>query len=278
MPDSELFQIDLKQILRAKAPQQAKKIPGFLISLLSRIICRDGLNDFLRVNNNATGVDFMKNAVKYFEIDLKLKGEENIPPFSEKAVFVANHPLGGLDGICLSAVLGEKYNEQIKYLVNDLLYFIEPLKSIFVPINKHGYQAKGGARSINEAFHSENQIITFPAGICSRKIKGKIRDVDWKKMFIVKAVEYKRNVVPVYFEARNTAFFYTIANIRKALKIKFNLEMLLLPSEMFKSKGSSFTIYFGKPIPWQTFDSSKSPRAWSEIVKEEVYQLKNKVK
>jgi len=278
MPDSELFQIDLKQILRAKAPQQAKKIPGFLISLLSRIICRDGLNDFLRVNNNATGVDFMKNAVKYFEIDLKLKGEENIPPFSEKAVFVANHPLGGLDGICLSAVLGEKYNEQIKYLVNDLLYFIEPLKSIFVPINKHGSQAKGGARSINEAFHSENQIITFPAGICSRKIKGKIRDVDWKKMFIVKAVEYKRNVVPVYFEARNTAFFYTIANIRKALKIKFNLEMLLLPSEMFKSKGSSFTIYFGKPIPWQTFDSSKSPRAWSEIVKEEVYQLKNKVK
>jgi putative hemolysin len=231
------------------------------------------LNDFLRFNNGATGVDFMKNAVTYFDIKLKLSGEENIPGNGEKFIFASNHPLGGLDGICLSAVVGQKYNGHVRYLVNDLLYYIEPLRNIFVPINKHGAQAKNGAQAINDAFSSDNQIITFPAGLCSRKQKGAIIDLDWKKMFIIKSVEYKRDIIPVYFEARNSNFFYRLANIRKALGIKFNIEMLFLPREMFKSKGSTFTIRFGKPISWETFDSSKSPQKWAEWVKDIVYQI-----
>lgn len=268
-----LFLIDVEGILRTKAPKVYRKIPGIFIKCLKKIICQDGLNDFLKKNNGAEGVDFMKNAVEYFNITLQLEGEENIPQNDHRFIFASNHPLGGLDGICLSAVLGNKYDGKVRYLVNDLLYFIEPLKKIFVPINKHGGQAKVGAEAINEAFSSGNQIITFPAGLCSRKQKGKIEDLEWKKMFIVKAVEYQRDIIPIYFEAKNSTFFYWLANIRKSLGVKFNIEMLFLPWEMFKSKGSTFTIRFGQPISWKTFDSTKTPSAWAREVKKIVYDL-----
>ena len=269
-----LFLVDVEEILRTKAPKVYKKVPGILIKWLKRIICQDKSNDFLRKNNGAEGVDFMNNLVKYLNVNYQIEGEENIPQNDQRFIFASNHPLGGLDGICLSAIIGNKYDSKIKYLVNDILYFIEPLRTIFVPINKHGGQAKGGAEAINKAFSSENQIITFPAGLCSRRQNGIIKDLEWKKMFIVKAVEYKRDVIPVYFEAKNSIFFYRLANIRKSLGVKFNIEMLFLPREMFKSKGSTFTISFGQPIPWETFDSSKTPSAWAQEVKKIVYKLK----
>ena len=268
------FLVNVEEILQSKAPQAFRKIPKFVIKWLEHLICQDGLNDFLTKNNGAEGVDFMKNAVEYFNITFRLKGEENIPQTNRRFIFASNHPLGGLDGICLSAILGNKYDGKIRYLVNDILYFIEPLRTIFVPINKHGGQAKGGAEAINQAFSSENQIITFPAGLCSRKQNALIEDLEWKKMFIVKAVEYKRDIIPVYFEAKNSTFFYRLANIRKFLGLKFNIEMLFLPREMFKSKGSTFTVSFGQPVSWETFDSSKTPLAWAQEVKKKVYELK----
>jgi putative hemolysin len=184
--------------------------------------------------------------------------------------------LGGADGVCLASFLGNRYEKSIKYIVNDLLYFLQPLQSIFVPVNKHGGQGRDTAMMINDALASPDQILTFPAGLCSRKIKGKIYDLEWKKMLVVKAVEFKRDVVPVYFEAKNSNFFYAIANLRQRFKVKFNIEMLLLPRELFRAKYASYTIRFGKSIPWQTFDSSRSPQQWTNWVKQTVYELGSK--
>jgi hypothetical protein len=271
MVDEEIFQINIHDILREKAPGLYKKIPGFAVRWFAKLICQDKLNDQLRQNAGLTGVDFMKNTIRSFDITLQLKGVENLPAFEHKCIFASCHPLGGLDGICLSAILGEKYNHRIKYLVNDILYFLKPLQDIFIPVNKHGAQAKNAVALLNEVLASENQIITFPAGLCSRKTNGMIRDPQWKKMFIAKAVEYQRDVVPVYFEARNSNFFYNVAYFRKLFRIKFNLEMLLLPSEMFKAAHSTFTIYFGKPVSWRTFDSSKTPQQWANEIENLVY-------
>jgi putative hemolysin len=271
MFDNGIFQVNVHEIIREKAPGMYKKIPKFAITLLSKLICQDKLNYQLKLNTGLSGVDFMENTVKNFNIKLQLKGEENLPDFNHKCIFASNHPLGGLDGICLSAVLGRKYDRQIKYLVNDILYFIEPLQDIFIPINKHGAQAKNAVKILNEAFASENQIITFPAGLCSRKTNGMIRDPKWKKMFITKAIESQRDIVPVYFEARNSSFFYNLANIRTRLGLKFNLEMLFLPREMFKAIHSTFTIYFGKPVAWQTFDSAKTLQQWANEIESMIY-------
>ena len=171
-------------------------------------------------------------------------------------------------------MIGQHYDGKIRYLVNDLLLYLSNLRSIFVPINKHGAQGKNNARLIDEAYASENQIVTFPAGLCSRKINGQIQDTDWKKSFIQKAVEHQRDVVPVYFEGRNSNFFYRLANLRKRLGIKMNYEMIYLPDEMFRFKHKTFRIHFGKPVPWQTFDSSKKPAEWAEWVKELAYNLR----
>jgi putative hemolysin len=271
MEKTEGFHIDVQEIMDTKAPAMSKKIPRFVVGWLAKIIRQDDINQLLTQSGHKSGVDFMDDAVAYFRIGLNIKGEENLPDTDRKYIFVSNHPLGGLDGICLSSYLGNRYNKHIKYLVNDILYFIRPLQNIFVPINKHGKQGRTVAGAVNEAFDSDNQIITFPAGLCSRKTKGKIRDPKWEKMFITKSVEYHRDIVPVYFEAKNSNFFYNIANIRKALHIKFNIEMLFLPRELFKAAGSTFTIHFGKPISWQTFDSSKKPQKWANWVNHIVY-------
>ena len=273
MEQNQYFHIDVQEILYTKAPLTAKKIPSFVIKLLSKIIHQDEINHFLKLSEGTTGVDFMNHLIEYLNIHINVAGEFNIPDFSTKCIFAANHPLGGADGVCLSSFLGNRYDHHIKYIVNDILYFIEPLQSIFIPINKHGSQGRNSATMLNDALASSDQIITFPAGLCSRKIKGKIYDLEWKKMLVVKAIEHQRDVVPVYIDAKNSKFFYAIANLRQRLKIKFNIEMLFLPREMFKNKNAFFTVRFGKPIPWQTFDSSRSPQQWTNWVKQTVYDL-----
>lgn len=276
MSEKTDFKLDIDSVLKSKAKRHYNKIPKFAINYLKRTIHQDELNAIIERNKDKYGVDFMRALVdKEFKVNLEIHGEENIPG-EGKFVFASNHPLGGLDGICLSAFLGEKYEGKIKYLVNDVLLNIKNLESIFVPINKYGSQAKQSAVAINEAYASENQIITFPAGLCSRKQGNKIKDLDWMKNFVVKAVEYKRDIIPVHFEAKNSNFFYNFTNIRKSLKIKFNIELIYLPGEMFKNKNQTFHITFGKPIPWQLLNKSKSPAQWAEEIKTIVYNLPKK--
>ncbi|MDR2811239.1 MAG: 1-acyl-sn-glycerol-3-phosphate acyltransferase [Tannerellaceae bacterium] len=266
--------IDVKQILQEKAPSLASKVPRFVINYLTRIIHQDEVNEILNRYRDKDGVDFMTELVRHFDLTLELKGEENLSR-EGRYIYASNHPLGGLDGVCLSAVLGNYYKGKIRYLVNDILLFIPNFRSIFIPINKHGMQGKRTASLTDDAYASDNQIITFPAGLCSRKIKGKIIDLEWKKSFIRKAIEYRRDVIPVHFEGENSNFFYRLANLRKKVGIKTNLEMLYLSDELFRNQHASFRIYFGKPIPWQTFDNSKKITEWVEWVREQAYNLKN---
>lgn len=275
MTNDNVPQIDIQKILQKKAPEAAKRIPKFLINYLERTIHQDEINYILREYKDLKGVSFMKALIKHFGLTINPHGLENIPT-DKRYIFASNHPLGGLDGICLSALIGEKFDEKILYLVNDLLLFIPNLQSIFIPINKHGAQNKKNALLIDEAYSSVNQILTFPAGLCSRKKNGVISDLEWKKSFIQKSVEYKRDVIPVYFEGQNSNFFYNIDLLRKAVGIKFNVAMIYLPDEMFSSKQKVFNIYFGKPIPWQTFDKSKKAVEWAEDVRNIVYNLKAK--
>ncbi|MFQ9316162.1 1-acyl-sn-glycerol-3-phosphate acyltransferase [uncultured Dysgonomonas sp.] len=264
--------LDLDKVLAEKAPKIYNKVPRFAINYLKRKIHLDELNEILTIYADKYGVDFMQAVVGYFNLTLETSGLENIQD-GKKYIFVSNHPLGGLDGICLSAVIGERFDKKIKYVVNDVLYFIKNLQPIFLPVNKYGRQSKQATTSLNEAYESDNQIITFPAGLCSRQENGKIHDLDWQKNFILKAVESRRDVVPVHFEGKNSNFFYRFANIRKRLGIKFNIELILLPDEMFKNKNKSFSITFGEPIPYTFFDNSKSAMQWAQYVKEKSYNL-----
>ena len=200
---------------------------------------------------------------------------ENLDGFPEgtRFTFASNHPLGGIDGITLGKVFGKRFDGKIKYLVNDLLMNVKGLAPLCVPINKLGGQARELPRLIDEAFGSENHMIIFPAGICSRKIDGKIQDLPWGKTFITKSVKTGRHVVPVHFIGQNSPRFYRIDKICKALKIKFNIPMLFLPDEMVRGMQGSYTVKIGKPIPPEQFDSSKSPQEWAEWFRQLVYTI-----
>ncbi len=158
-------------------------------------------------------------------------------------------------------------------MVNDLLMNFHALAPFFIPINKTGSQSRDFPRMVEAGFKSDDHIIIFPAGLCSRRQNGVIRDIPWTKTFITKSVETQRDIVPIHFGGRNSDFFNRLANISKKLGIKFNIAMLFLPDEMYKNRGQHFTVKIGKPISWQTFDKSKTPTEWAAYVQDIVYKL-----
>ena len=273
MADDSLFLIDIDKILREKAPKQSKYIPKFVVSYLKHIVHQEELNVFLRESKDKVGVDFLKACLEFLDANIVVKGEENLPK-EGLYTFVSNHPLGAIDGVTLGMVLGRHYDGKIKYLVNDLLMNLKGLAPLCIPINKLGKQARNFPQMVENAFRSDDQVIMFPAGICSRRMKdGSIRDLAWSKTFIVKSVAARRDVVPIHFIGQNSDRFYSIAEWCKRLHLKFNLAMLFLPDEMYRSRHGEYRVVIGKPIPWSTFDKSKSPQQWAQEVKEKVYKL-----
>ena len=263
--------IDVERILFSKNPALAKVVPGFIVNYLKRVIHQDELNNFLRIYGHLKDSELIAAGLSHFEIKYNVSGTENIPE-SGRFIFVSNHPLGGLDGLVFIHELSKRFAD-IKFPVNDILTNIENFSGIFLPINKHGSQGRGAARRIEEAYSSDSQILYFPAGLCSRKKSGIIKDLPWHKSFISKAVEHKRDVVPAFFSGRNSDFFYNLSNLRKLLGIKANIEMLYLPDEMFRQKDKEISLVFGKTIPWETFDKSRSAPEWADWVKSKSYEL-----
>ncbi len=273
MKTDSQFLIDIDRILETKAGAKAKYVPRFVVSYLKRIVHQDEINGFLRSVEGKVGVDFLEEGMKFLDTKLDVHGLENLPDDGRLCTFVSNHPLGGQDGVALGYLLGKHYDGRIKYLVNDLLMNLKGLAPLFIPINKTGSQAKDFPLMVEAGFNSDCHIIMFPAGLCSRRHNGVIRDLEWKKTFIVKSVQHRRDIVPIHFEGRNSDFFYNLANVCKALGIKFNIAMLYLADEMFKNRHKTFRVTIGKPIPWQTFDKSRTPAQWAAYVKESVYKL-----
>jgi 1-acyl-sn-glycerol-3-phosphate acyltransferase len=271
---NKAVQIDVEQVLYSKNPALKKVVPGFIIRYLKRIVHQNELNRFLSISGHLKDAEFIKAGLDSFNISYKVYGKENIP-VSGRYIFVSNHPLGGLDGLVFIYELS-KYFKNLKFPVNDILMNITNLSGIFLPINKHGAQGREAARQIEQAYASEDQILYYPAGLCSRKKKGIIRDLQWHKSFISKSIQYKRDIVPAYFSGRNSNFFYNLSNFRNFVGIKVNIEMLYLVDELFKQKGKAIDLIFGKSIPWQTFvDDSRTAPEWAEWVKGESYELKS---
>jgi len=265
--------IDVESILFSKNPSLARIIPGFAINYLKKIVHQEELNTFLEESGHLRDADLIDAGLRFFDIKFRVTGSENIPA-SGRYIFVSNHPLGGLDGLVFISELSKHFRE-IKFPVNDILTNIKNLSGIFLPVNKHGTQAREVARQIEEAYASDCQILYFPAGLCSRKKRGVIKDLQWQKSFISKSVQHRRDVVPAFFSGRNSDFFYNLANFRKLTGLKANIEMLYLADEMFRQKGKKIDLVFGKAIPWETFDRTKSALEWAEWVKSKSYALES---
>ena len=267
--------IDLDLILSSKMGSKAKFVPRPFVSWLKRVIHQDEVNRFLWESRHLSGTEWLEECVRYLDMTLQIVGEENLPAKDDGKLytFVSNHPLGGADGVALGSIIGRHYDGNFRYLVNDLLMNLPGLAPVCIPINKTGSQSRSFPQMVEDGFKSGNHILMFPAGICSRRIDGKVQDIAWKKTFITKSVEYQRDVVPIHFSGSNSDFFYKLASFSDKYVKKINIAMLFLVDEMYKNVHKSFRVAFGKPIPWQTFDKSKSPKEWARYVEDIVYSL-----
>lgn len=267
--------IDLDRIIREKMGTKARYVPSVAVRWLKHIIHQDEVNRFLWESRDKKGTEWLEECTRYLDMTLDIEGLENLPDKNDGRLytFVSNHPLGGVDGVALGAIIGRHYDGRFRYLVNDLLMNLPGLAPLCIPINKTGKQSRSFPEMVEAGFSGDNHILMFPAGICSRKIDGQIHDLPWKKTFITKSVETKRDIVPIHFGGRNSDFFYGLANVCKALHIKFNIAMLFLVDEMYKNVHKSFRVAIGKPIPWQKFDKSKTAMEWAKYVQDMVYRL-----
>ena len=271
-PTKKIPQVDIEKLIGSKNKPLLRLMPKFILNYVKRIIHQDEVNHFLQIHHTEFGLDFIAAALQEFNLHITTQGIENLPR-TGGIIVASNHPLGGLDALALMQEIGKKRTD-IKFLVNDLLMALENLHPVFVPINKHGRNGMETMQRITETYASENCTIIFPAGLVSRKQGGEIKDLKWQKSFITQAIKHKRDVIPVHIDLTLSNFFYTLAQLRKGLGIKSNIEMFFLVNEMYKQRNRHITISFGEPIPYTTFTKSKSELEWAQDIKEKVYNLK----
>lgn len=274
------LQFDIRAILKEKAPKA--HIPDFLIRYLERIVHVKQMNAFLRKYPDLEGYDFIRRVLdEELCCTASIEGIENIPTDGKPVIFASNHPLGGLDGMIIAQMIHESRQQkrELKVIVNELLMFMKPIAGLWAPVSKTGSLSKEQVLQQQAMWESETDVMTFPAGACSRLQRINhtwlIQDLEWQKNFIQRAREYHRDIVPIYFEGKNSRFFYALAYIRKLLHIPVNIEMLYLVDEMYGAHGKHFRVHVLPPIPYTTFDNSKTPKQWAQYVKSIVYASNN---
>lgn len=269
MPD-KMQNIELIDIGEVVSKKFGKKLPSFLIKLLEKFVHQDFINSVLSSWDGKE--DFCTHAVRSFNMTVDVEGLENVPADGTLYTFASNHPLGGADGFALASIINNNYGK-VGLLVNDFLLYLKPIAEIAIPVNKTGSQVRNLPVMVDAMFKSDRQILIFPAGICSRMIDGRVQDLPWTKTFVNKSIASGRAIVPVHFYGQNSRSFYRIAQWRKRLGIKFNIEMMFLPSELYKARNAHFTVKIGKPVPCEHFDKSRTSLQWAAWLREKVYEL-----
>ena len=264
------YLLDINKVL---GPKLVKKLPRFAISFLKRRIHQDDINGCIMTAEHYKGVGFFDEALNHLKITFKIRGEENLD-LSKRYLFVCNHPLGGPEALIIGSVFRRLYGDGFMVPVNHILANLKPLREFFVPVKVYSSrQSRELGDQIAEMFKSDRQVLVFPAGLCARKIKGKVTEMPWKKMFVTQAKRYERDVVPMHISGFNSKKFFFFTKLSMFLKLKFNIGMLFLVDELFKKSGEEFIITIGKPVPYTTFDKSKTDIQWAAEIQDQVKKL-----
>ena len=239
--------IDIQKEIEKKFPNINKKdnfLKKSLFKVAKKIVHEDSINQFLTQNAHLKGFEFVDAVLDYFDFDYTVSSSDlqNIPT-SGKVVIIANHPLGGLDALCLLRLISQ-VRKDVKIVANDFLAGFEALNSLLIPIDNYKLrQSKNDIKKIYEALNNEEAIILFPAGEVSRATPKGIKDPAWNKGFLNFAQNSNAPILPIFLDAKNSKTFYTISVINKTFST------LLLSHEMFNKKSKRIAIKVGQIIP-----------------------------
>lgn len=268
--ERENYLLDLDKML---GPKLRKKLPRFVINFLKRRVHQDDINSVVMSVEHYKGVGFFDEALNYLDITYRTRGEEHLDA-NKKYLFVCNHPLGGPEALIIGSVFRRLYGEGFQVPVTPIMANLKPLAEFFTPVNNlSSKQSRDLGERISKMFTSDQQVVVFPAGLCAKKVKGKVTEMPWKKMFVTQARRYERDVVPVHISGHNSRWYFFLSKLSKFLGLKINIGMLYLVDELFKQRGNEFVITFGEPVPYTTFDKSKSDREWAAEMQERVKAL-----
>lgn len=263
--------IDIRKLIGSKNKALLKWLPSFIIAYFKRILHEDEINFIISKYRDKTNENFCEAVINHFNIKLDVDGIENIPQ-TGGVTLAMNHPLGGMDALALVTAL-KNHRTDLKFIVNDILLHLESMKGMFVGVNKLGKNSNSNLLKIDEIFSTNSAVCIFPAGLVSRKTDGHVKDLQWKKAFVSLSIKHNQPIVPIYIDGKLSNFFYRLANIRKSLGIKANIEMFYLADELFKQKNVTMKITIGKPILPSEIDKTKSQQKWAEWIQETVYSL-----
>ena len=263
--------IDVRKLIGDKNPELLKKLPRFAISYLERIIHQKEINLFLEKNGHLKNYEFCEAVVDYLKIKPVFNGIERIPK-EGPVIIVLNHPLGGVDGVAFIAAM-KNHRPDLVFLVNDLLLNIVPLKDLFVGVNKHGKNRTDTRDTIAAMFNSDKAICIFPAGLVSRKQRGVIKDLEWKRTFVTYAKTTGHPIIPIHIEGKLSRFFYGLHRLRTWLGIKTTLEMLYLADELYKQRGKKIVFTVGDPIHLLNNEENKDEQRIAQEIKELLYNI-----
>ena len=218
--------VDIAKVIQTKSPKLHKYLPGFVLNYIIKKLHQDEINHGINRSDDKFGHEFNKAGLDYLGAKIKWNGEGFIPK-QGKVIIAANHPLGGLDGMALIHAVSHVRKDTV-FFVNDVLKNLKNYGDLFVGVNKVGNSTSSALKVVVDEYSTEKAILVFPAGLVSRMQKGKIEDLDWKKSFVSKAVQYGSPIIPTFIYGQNSNFFYNFAKWRKRLGIRANIECVCL--------------------------------------------------
>lgn len=272
MTDSVKY-IDIKRVLAGSGSKMLSSLPDFITRIIAVIICEEQMNRIMNKYRDKIGKEFLPAVIDELQVKIEVTGIENLPE-NGRCFFVANHPFGILDGLILTRIITRKYGS-VKAIANEAFLYVPQLRPFIAAVNVFDGSSRDYLQALEEVYRQDEPISHFPSGEVSRRYHGKFQDCDWQKSFITKSISSRRDVVPIRFEGRNSNLFLFIYIFRNLFGIKANIELILLPRELFRKKGKTVRVIIGKPIPWQTFDKTHSHFEWAQRVKGVVYSMKS---
>lgn len=238
-------------------------------SLLKRLFYEDEFQQFAAAHRHLKGLDMVEQVLEHLDIlcTVSARDLEQIPEHGP-LVIIANHPTGTLDGLALMYAVS-RVRRDVKVVTNRMLTHLEPLSSLFIPVdNMGGRTAKSSLVQMEQHLQNAGVLIFFPAGEVSRPTRKGIRDKKWHSGFIKLAGKLRVPLLPVHIQAHNSLLFYA------STLVSPTLSMLLLMQQMFRRRHSQLPIKIGQQIAWHHWHSATlSSREMAEQCRQHVMRL-----
>ena len=233
------------------------------------------LNKEYDSRKNLDGIAFINSVLEGFEIDFEIP-EKDLKRIPKTGAFItiANHPLGGIDGMILMKILLEKRSD-FKVIANFLLHRLDPLKPYIMPVNpfedhKDAKSSLSGIKQSIAHLKEGGALGIFPAGeVSTYKDEKHIVDKPWEPSAMKLIQKAKVPVVPIYFHAKNSTFFYRLASMSDILRTA------KLPSEMLSQKKRKIMVRIGNPISVEDQTANPNLEAFTAFLRRKTFMLAN---